>query len=303
MNKEMMTTRDVALYLGLNEKKIYQLAKNREIPAARVGGKWIFPRSLIDQWIHEGAEKNLKAAEPDIHPPLSVMGSNDMAWDILSHILKNPPYNLLISRADVGSIGGLVALNHKMAHLAGVHLFDSETGTYNIPFLKDYLPGKQVSVVNLFYREQGLMARKGNPLSIQGIEDLQRPDVQFINRQKGSGTRLLLDSTLKKLKIDPAQIRGYPREVDTHMAVALEIIRGKADAGMGVFAAARALDLYFISIKNERYDLVVPGEYIQTPMVEILLHVIKTPEFREALLGLGGYDLKETGKIIWEGIV
>jgi putative molybdopterin biosynthesis protein len=301
MTKEMMTTRDVALYLGLNEKKIYQLAKNREIPAARVGGKWIFPRSLIDRWIHEGAEKNLKAS--DIHPPLSIMGSNDMAWEILGHILKNPPYNLVISRADVGSVGGLVGLSHNMAQIAGVHLFDPETGTYNLPFLKDYLQGKRVVVATLFYRKQGLMIRKKNPLNVKGIEDLQRPDVRFINRQKGSGTRILLDSELKRLKIDPAQIRGYHHEVDTHMAIALEIIRGKADVGMGIFAAARSLDLNFIPVKDERYDLVILGEYIQTPMVEILLQTVKTPEFREALLGLGGYDLRETGKIIWEGIV
>jgi putative molybdopterin biosynthesis protein len=300
--KEIMDTKEVARYLGLNEKRIYQLAKQGEIPATRIGGKWVFPRALMDQWIFERAKGNLKEESRRKASLLIVMGSNDLAWDIIGHILRESSFHLILSNSNVGSLGGLVALDQELAHVAGIHLFDPETGQYNLPFLSKYLPGKKVAVIHLFNRRQGLIIKKGNPLKIKGVQDLTRPDVRFVNRQKGSGTRVLLDYELDRIGVFPVGIHGYQREVDTHMAVAMEVLRGKADCGMGVFSAAQSLGLGFIPIREESYDIVTPHENLKLPQVKSMLRVIKLNEFIEAMEGVGGYDLTDTGKIVWEGV-
>jgi len=303
MSQEIMNTKEVASYLGLNEKRIYQLAKLGEIPATRIGGKWIFPRALMDQWILERAKGNLKGNVAVPARILVVMGSNDFAWEILSHMLQDAPYHMVVSLANVGSTGGLIALEQGLAHVAGIHLFDQETGDYNLPYLPKFLKEKEVLVFHLFTRKQGLMVKRGNPLKIEGIEDLSDPKVRFVNRQKGSGTRLLLDYELKRRGISPEEIRGYHHEVDTHLAVAMEILRGKADCGMGVDSITKSLGLGFIPVKEESYDLVVLKESMDLPQVKSLLKVIRSGEFREALKGVGGYGLKGTGEKIWEGSV
>jgi putative molybdopterin biosynthesis protein len=203
----------------------------------------------------------------------------------------------------VGSIGGLIALGQGLAHVAGVHLFDPETATYNLPFLKTYLSGKAVFLINLFYRQQGLMVKNGNPLNITGIQDLVREEVRFVNRQKGSGTRVLLDTELKRLGIEPDEIHGYHHEVDTHMAVAMEVLMGKATCGLGAYAMAKTLGLGFVPVCEERYDLAVLSENATLPQVQALFAVIRGDKFQGALRELGGYDLRDTGKMFWEGKV
>ncbi len=302
MSREIMNTKEVARYLGLNEKRIYQLAKSGEIPATRIGGKWIFPRTLMDQWILERAKGNLKGEVDVPSHILVVMGSNDFAWEIVSHMLQDAPYRGVLSLANVGSTGGLIALERGMAHVTGIHLFDPETGRYNLPYLPKFLPGKEVMVFHLFNRRQGLLVKRGNPLKIEGISDLSRPEMRFINRQKGSGTRLLLDYELKRLGIDASAIHGYHREVDTHLSVAMEIIRGKADCGLGVEAVARSLGLGFVPVREESYDLVVLKESMNLLQVKSLLKIICSGEFREVLSGMGGYDLEHMGERIWEGV-
>jgi len=302
MSQEIMNTKEVASYLGLNEKRIYQLAKLGEIPATRIGGKWIFPRALMDQWILDRAKGNLKGETKVPSHILVVMGSNDFAWEIVGHMLQDAPYHMVVSLANVGSTGGLIALEQGLAHVAGIHLFDPGTGKYNLPYLSKFLPGKEVGVFHLFVREQGLMVKRGNPLKIRGVEDLVRPEVRFVNRQKGSGTRLLLDYELKRHGVLPEEVHGYHREVDTHLAVAMEILRGKADCGMGVDSMTRSLGLGFIPIRGESYDLVVLKENMDLPQVKSLLKVIRSGEFREALEGVGGYGLEGTGEKIWEGV-
>jgi len=302
MTKEIMNTREVAGYLGLNEKRIYQLAKQGEIPATRIGGKWIFPRALMNQWILERARGNLKGEKGTVANILVVMGSNDIAWDIISHTLQEPPFHIIVSVANVGSTGGLIALEREMAHAAGIHLFDPESGLYNIPFLEKYLPGKRLVVIHLFKREQGLIVRQKNLLKIEGIRDLSRQEIHFVNRQKGSGTRILLDFELQQNRISPSDIHGYHHEVDTHMAVAMEVLRGKADCGLGVYSVAKSLGLGFIPVKDESYDLVVLKKNIGLPQVKSLFRVIRSEEFSETLKEVGGYDLKDIGKQIWEGV-
>lgn len=229
------------------------------------------------------------------------IGSHDNTIDVLSNQLKKhyPGYSL--SSANVGSMGGLIALKRRECHMAGTHLLDETTGEYNIPFINNLLSGEKVLVINLVYRQQGLMVKKGNPKTIKGFEDLIREDVIFINRQRGSGTRLLLDKYLKELSIDPSKIKGYDTEEFTHMAVASRVATGVADTGLGIYSAAKAFGLDFIPVAEERYDLVILEEYEELPMIQAILEIIRNDnEFRSLVEALGGYDTRDMGKVIMQ---
>lgn len=229
------------------------------------------------------------------------IGSHDNTIDLLHNFLKRRYPSLSLSSANVGSMGGLIALRRKECHVAGTHLLDEETGEYNIPYVKRLLQGESFLIINLVYRQQGLIVKKGNPKAIRGFEDLTRDDVLFVNRQRGSGTRLLLDKHLRDLGIDPSRIRGYELEDFTHMAVASKVATGVADVGLGIYSAARALDLDFIPVAEERYDLVFLWETLSLPMMEALLDIIKNDqEFRKAVHSLGGYDTRDIGKVIMQ---
>ncbi|MCK9378305.1 MAG: molybdopterin biosynthesis protein, partial [Syntrophobacterales bacterium] len=222
-----------------------------------------------------------------------VIGSHDIALDVLANYLRKIHPEASLSSAHVGSLGGLSALKRGEAHCAGTHLLDEETGDYNVSYIKRLLPDRRIVLLNLVYREQGLIVAEGNPKGITGVRDIARTDMSYINRQRGAGTRILLDFKLKEAGIDPAIINGYQREEYTHMAVAAAVASGSADAGMGIRAAAKALGLDFVSVVEERYDLCIPREYWDTPYVTRLLEVLKMPEFREEVLSLGGYDLRD----------
>ncbi len=229
------------------------------------------------------------------------IGSHDNTIDLLLNFLKShyPLYSL--SSANVGSMGGLIALRRKECHVAGTHLLDEATGEYNIPYVKRLLQGESFVIINLVYRQQGLIVKKGNPKAIKGFEDLTRNDIIFVNRQRGSGTRLLLDKHLKELNIDPSRIKGYEMEDFTHTAVASKVATGVADVGLGIYSAARAFDLYFIPVAEERYDLVILEESLSLPMIKALLDIIRNDcEFRKAVISLGGYDTRDMGKVIMQ---
>ncbi|SHF19910.1 molybdopterin biosynthesis protein [Desulforamulus putei] len=228
-----------------------------------------------------------------------VIGSHDMALDVLANHLRRRFPEASLSSANVGSLGGLSAIKRGECHCAGTHLLDEETGDYNVSYIQRLLGDRPVVLLNLVYRQQGLMVAKGNPLKIKGLEDLAREGIRFINRQRGAGTRILLDYRLKQLGIDPDSIYGYNREEYTHMAVAAAVASGAADAGLGILAAANALDLDFVPVVEERYDLCIPGEYWDTPYITRLLEVIATPEFRQQVEALGGYDLRDCGGIMY----
>jgi putative molybdopterin biosynthesis protein len=238
----------------------------------------------------------------DIENTIVCIGSHDNALDMLANILKKryPKYSL--SSAHVGSMGGLIALKKGEAHLAGTHLLDEETGQYNVPFVKRLLSDKNIILMNLVYREQGLLVLRGNPKKIKGFEDLTRNDVVFINRQSGAGTRLLTDKCLRDLSIDTRNVKGYEREEYTHMGVASAVLTGVADTGLAILASARALNLDFIPVAKERYDLAIPREFFETEMLQNLIKIIREDtEFREMVVSLGGYDISDMGKIIYEG--
>jgi len=249
-----------------------------------------------------GSEIEVELLRPrrDISNTIVCIGSHDNTLDLLANSLKKRYPEMSLSSAHVGSMGGLIALKRGEAHIAGTHLLDEETGEYNIPFIKRLIPERRIVLVNLVYREQGLLVPRGNPKGIKGFEDLRREDVSFINRQAGAGTRLLTDKYLKDLGIDPRQVKGYDHEEYTHMGVASAVLTGIADTGLAILSSAIALGLDFIPVAKERYDIAIPEEFYETEMIRRLLYVIREDEeFRSQVLALGGYDISDMGKIIY----
>lgn len=236
----------------------------------------------------------------EIEHTIVVIGSHDLTLDLLAQHLAEARPGLRLASAHAGSLGGLVALRRGEAHLAGSHLLDEATGEYNISYVRQYLPGVPVVLVTLVRREQGLIVAPGNPKGIRGLADLARPEVTFVNRQRGAGTRVLLDYRLKELGIDPATVNGYEREEYTHLAVAAAVQSGAADCGLGIRAAARALDLDFVPLEHERYDLVIPRQYYEGPLLRPLLDLLHDVAFRQAVAALPGYDVAEMGQIVAE---
>jgi len=253
--------------------------------------------------IGAGAEVNVELLRDRgvIRNTVVCIGSHDNALDLLANNLKKNYPKFSLSSAHVGSMGGLIALKKGEAHMAGTHLLDEKSGEYNIPFLQRILSDRKIVLMNLVYRQQGLMVLKGNPKKIISFEDLLRDDIVFINRQGGSGTRLLTDKYLREKNIPAGNIRGYEREEYTHMGVASAVLTGIADTGIGILAAAQALDLDFIPLARERYDLAFMKEYLDSEPVSAVLQIIREDnDFRNAVQDLGGYDVTDMGKIFYE---
>ncbi len=228
------------------------------------------------------------------------IGSHDLTLDIIANLLRLNYPEVSLSSAHVGSMGGLMALRRGETHLAGSHLLDEKTGEYNIPFIKRLLPNREVVLINLVYREQGLILPPGNPKKIESLEDLVSKDVIFVNRQKGAGTRLLLDYHLNRIKANSRDIKGYDREEYSHLAVAAAVASGGADVGMGVLAAAKALDLEFLPLAEERYDIIIPQEYLDEDIIVKLLEIVRSDDFKREVKKLGGYDTRDTGETFWK---
>jgi putative molybdopterin biosynthesis protein len=226
------------------------------------------------------------------------IGSHDLLLDLLAEFLSQHGRRLISS--NVGSQGGLIALRRREAHLAGTHLLDPQTGEYNISSIRQYMPEIPAKLIELAKREQGLIVRHGNPKQVKTLQDLRRPDLQFINRQRGAGTRVLLDYHLNLSGISPGSIRGYNQEEYTHLGVAAAISSGRADCGLGIAAAAQALDLDFIPLFQERYDLVIPKEFSEGELLAPLFEILKERNFREAVATLKGYDISNSGSVILE---
>ncbi|MDQ7835696.1 MAG: molybdopterin biosynthesis protein [Humidesulfovibrio sp.] len=255
----------------------------------------------------EGLEQDADIEAELLVPPgglekvLVHIGSHDNILDLLANELMGLPEPLRLVSSHVGSMGGLTALKNGSALFAGCHLFDPATKDFNFPFLSKHLPGLDLVVLNLAIRHQGLIVAKGNPKGIKGVADLARPEVGFINRQRGAGTRILLDHHLDVAGIAPQLVRGYDREEFTHMAVAVNVLTGAADCGLGIFAAAKALALDFAPLAHERYDLVFPAAYLDDPRIKTLRAVIETPQFQERMQALGGYETTFTGRLMTPG--
>jgi putative molybdopterin biosynthesis protein len=243
----------------------------------------------------------LLVPEAELDQTLVVVGSHDNIIDVLGNELMGLSRPVRISSSHVGSMGGLTALKSRSALMAGTHLFDEASGDFNFPFFRKYLPGLNVSCVNLAVRHQGLIVAKGNPLGIRGVQDLARPEVRFINRQRGAGTRILLDHHLKQAGIDPREVQGNEKAEFTHMAGAVNVLTGTASCGLGIFAAARALGLDFVPLARERYDLAFLPELADWK-VEMVLELIRSEAFKARIEALGGYETALTGRIMEPGV-
>ncbi len=233
-----------------------------------------------------------------IQNSLVAVGSHDNTLDVLADQLKVQTATVTLSSSHVGSMGGLMAVKKGVCHLAGSHLLDTQDGTYNISYVKKYLSHMDIRLVNLVFRDQGFIVPKGNPKQVKSVEDLCRPDIRFINRQGGSGTRILLDYRLVQSGIDPSDVIGYDMEEFTHMSVAVAVLSGTVDVGLGIHAAAKALDLDFIPVVTEQYDLVIPQDHFASRPMQMLLDTVNSAFFKKRVAALGGYSTKKTGTII-----
>jgi len=229
---------------------------------------------------------------------IALLGSHDMALDVLAQFLSQKKQGVELLVLPVGSLEGLVALRQGTAQLAACHLLDVQSGEYNLPYVRHLFPDREVQLITLAHREQGLLVAPGNPLKIRSLEDLTRPDVTLVNRIPGSGTRLWLDTQLGKLSIPGSAVLGYNHEVRTHTALAEAIRQGKANVGLGLEAAARQYSLDFIPLFQERFDLVLPQEQVGDQRLQPLFEFIESAEFRKLVEELGGYDTAHTGEQI-----
>jgi putative molybdopterin biosynthesis protein len=245
---------------------------------------------------NETTEVELLKRLDEITNTVVMVGSHDLTLDLLANLLGKCHPPIFLSSHSVGSLGGILAIKNGNCHMAGSHLLDPETGEYNFPYIHTYLNGIEVKVIHLVFREQGLFAQRGNPREVKGLDDLLRKDITFINRQKGSGTRILLDHTLKTLSLNPGQIRGYEKEEFTHLAVASAIASGVADTGLGILPAAKAMNLDFVPIAKERYDVIIPWIYFADEKVQKVIETIRSDEFKRMVFQMGGYDVSRTGE-------
>ena len=254
----------------------------------RADGLAVIPRGSQGESAGTKVRVRLYRSRAEIERTILAIGSHDLTLDLIAQFLSQS--NRRLTSANAGSLGGLVALRRGEAHLAGSHLLDPETGEYNLAYLPEYLPGRAVRVIGLVGRQQGLLVRKGNPKGIRNLEDLAREDITYVNRQRGAGTRVLLDYHLDLLGIEPLQVRGYAQEEFTHLTVGAAVASGRADCGMGIAAAAAALELEFIPLFEERYDLIVPQEHYASELLAPLWDLLDRSDFREAVLSLPGYN-------------
>ncbi len=269
----------------------------------RADGMLQIPHQLEGVELGSKVQVRLLRPKEQLDHTLIMIGSHDNTIDLLANELKARDSRIHLSSSNVGSLGGLMAVRRQQAHLAGAHLLDATSGEYNHAYIERYLKGTPVRLVQLAKRQQGLLLASGNPQNIQGMQDLLRPGVRFINRQAGSGTRILFDYELQRLAMDADAIAGYDQEEFTHMAVAVSILSGRADVGMAIYAAARALGLEFVPIAEERYDLVIPEASWEDSKLQLVMDIIASPTFRDRVTALGGYDVSASGTLMgrWDG--
>jgi putative molybdopterin biosynthesis protein len=258
----------------------------------------VVPAALEGHHAGDEVEVRLLRALEEIERTIVVTGSHDLILDLGASALRARDNRVSLASSNVGSLGGLTALRDGLCHVAGSHLLDPASGEYTVPYLERLLPGRDLAVVRLAHREQGLIVAAGNPLGLTGIEDLGGGRVRYVNRQRGAGTRVLLDHELARRSLDAAGVLGYEREEPTHLAVAAAVAADRADAGLGVLAAARAFDLGFVPVAREPYDLVLERELVESELLAPLWSLLESAEFRSQVDALGGYDTAEMGRQI-----
>ena len=263
----------------------------------RADGIALVPRN--SEGIEAGRDVQVRLLRPmaDVSRTIVAIGSHDLILDLLASRLSERPDNPTLASANVGSLGGLLAIRRGETHIAGSHLMNEDSGEYNVSYIKRYIPNRQVALLHLAARTQGLMTAPKNPLGITSLSDLASPGVRFVNRQRGAGTRVLLDFKLRELGISPESISGYDREEYTHLAVAAAVQGGRADVGLGILPAARSMGLDFIPLFEEEYDLVIPAEFYDSELIAPMLEMIRSPEFQSEVQALGGYNVSQMGSL------
>jgi putative molybdopterin biosynthesis protein len=264
----------------------------------RADGLLVVPAGLEGHHAGEQVRVELLRGLGEVGRTIVAIGSHDLVLDVAASALRADDPLVTLAGSNVGSLGGLVALRDGLCHLAGSHLLDPATGEYTLPYVERILGTDDVAVVRLVHRDQGLIVAPGNPLGLTGIEDLSREGVRYVNRQRGAGTRALLDHELAARDLDPARISGYSREEHTHLAVAAAVAAGRADTGLGILAAARAFGLDFVPVAREPYDLVLRASTLDEPLLAPLWELLARPAFRAEVEALGGYSCAETGRRI-----
>jgi excisionase family DNA binding protein len=301
MSSELMNTKEIARYLDIHEKQVYLLIKAGKIPCSRVTGKWIFPKKLIDEWIQTSAQDSLQRARKKINQiegALLAAGSNDPVLDILLTAIKkdHPAFNIF--SANTGSIGGLEALNTGLTDIAFSHLFDPQTGDYNTPYIKQYCPDQHLVVVNMFYRQIGFLIAKSQSDMFKGWESLIHKKIRFVNRQSGSGIRIMLDHELKNRGMSAGDISGYDNEVYTHFEVGLSLVSGEADVGIASAAVAKILDLKFQPLVSERFDMILDKNTFFQPAIQAFIETLQSEQFKNRVEKIGNYNFKDAGRIL-----
>ena len=299
MVSRLMDTREAAEFLGVNEKQIYTLIHERGLPGTKVTGKWVFPRHLVERWI-ESSVVNMPGEEQFLARArglLLIAGSDDPLLTYLISLYRNRFPDTIPLQSRAGSSEGLMALKKRICHIACLHLINPEGEGYNTDHLAEAM-GEEVVAVSFAMRTQGILLSPGNPLGIESLQDLVRREARLVNREVGTGTRLLLDRELDRAGLNPAQIPGYDSTATGHLEVGLEVMRDHADAGIAIEAVASLLGLDFIPIKRERFDLVVLRDEFFTEPVQNFLGLLHDAEFAREANALAGYDIGDTGKIL-----
>ncbi|UCF58064.1 MAG: helix-turn-helix transcriptional regulator [Deltaproteobacteria bacterium] len=298
--KTFLSTKEVAELLDVNEKMIYTLVSEKGLPATKVTGKWLFPRRLVEQWLESHIINYPRSAHlPSSHGILILVGSHDVLLERTIALFNRLYSDHLAVFGNVGSLGGLRILARGLCHMASSHLLQEDEEEYNFDFAYQELGSELPAVVNFCRREQGLLVAKGNPKAIRDVSDLGQPGIKIANRPEGTGTRLLLDRELGKAGLKGAQVEGYECEFRSHLDVGLEVLSGRADATPAIRPVANLLDLDFISLRWERYDLLVSKDRFFEQGVQLFLGLLHEPAFRKLAQGLDGYDLSLCGKIVF----
>jgi len=299
--KLFLSTKQVAELLDVNEKLIYTLVSEKGLPATKVTGKWLFPRHLVEQWLENQTINYPKEGIPlpPYHGLLIVAGSNDILLDKTISLFNRACKDHVAVFGNVGSMGGIKALARDLCHMAASHLLQEDEQEYNFNFITEKFGGEAPVLVNFCRREQGLIVAKGNPKGISSISDLGQAGIKIANRPDGTGTRLLLDRELGKAGLKGSKIEGYQQEFRSHLDVAMEVFSGRIDAALAIKPVANLLDLDFIPLRWERYDLLISKEHFFEQGIQLFLGLLHEPQFRDIAKKLDGYDLSLCGKMVF----
>ncbi len=298
-SKKYLTTKEVAQLLQINEKGVYTLVSEKGLPATKVTGKWLFPRHFVEEWLDLSIVNVPTAATTSLDSgKLLIAGSDDLLFQRIIGLYNSQNRGDLAFFANVGSMGGLLALRQRRCHIGVCHLLQDDKEEYNFRFAEQELEQSPV-FVNFSRREQGLIVARGNPLNIGSITDLARKDVRIVNRPLNTGTRLLFDYEISRSDISADDIKGYDDEVGRHLEAGLAVLGGKADAAPAIRPAAELLGLDFLPLRWERFDLLINRDRFFDPSVQRFVNLLHDPLFKEIAGEYTGYDLSASGKMVY----